>query len=79
MNDNLSLPWQGRFISTSFNNGILTEASGREAGIPADILAKTNVIDQSKPGFWEKMSIFQSPENIDRRVEIWNDFKAGIL
>ncbi|AOE85891.1 extracellular solute-binding protein [Pseudomonas sp. TCU-HL1] len=79
MNDNLSLPWQGRFISTSFNNGVLTEAGGQEAGVPADILAKTNVIDQSKPGFWEKMSIFQSPENIDRRVEIWNDFKAGIL
>lgn len=79
MNDNLSLPWQGRFISTSFNNGILSEAEGREAGVAEDILAKTNVIDQSKPGFWDKMSIFKSPENIDRRVEIWNDFKAGTL
>ncbi|MNV74459.1 hypothetical protein D3C71_1676790 [compost metagenome] len=57
----------------------MSEAEGREAGVAEDVLAKTNVIDQSKPGFWDKMSIFKSPENIDRRVEIWNDFKAGTL
>ena len=31
------------------------------------------------PAFWKKMIFFQNPEDVDRRLEIWNAFKAGTL
>lgn len=71
--------WQGRFIAKSINNGILTSTEAEASGVPADILAKTNTIDQAAAGFWEKMAVLKPPEDIDRRVEMWNDFKAGTL
>lgn len=79
LNDNLTIPWQSRFIASSLNNGILTEEGAKAGSVAEDIMKKTNIIDQSQPGFWEKMSVFMFPENIDRRVQMWNDFKAGTL
>lgn len=76
---NLEANWQARFIQASTNNGILSTEGAKGAGIPEDVLVKTNLVDQSQPGFWEKMSVLQPPEDIDRRVEIWNEFKAGTL
>jgi spermidine/putrescine transport system substrate-binding protein len=75
----LAPEWQGRFISFSFNNGVLTSANAAKAGIAADVLKKTNILDQDDPNFWPRMSMFKAPENIDKRLEIWNDFKAGTL
>lgn len=79
INANLERNWQARFIQASTNNGILSAEEAKEAGIPEDVLVKTNIIDQSQPGFWSKMSVLQPPEDIDRRVEIWSEFKAGTL
>ncbi len=79
LNDNLTIPWQSRFITSSLNNGVLTEAGARKGAIAEDILKKTNIIDQSQAGFWDKMVVYMFPENIDRRVQMWNDFKAGTL
>lgn len=79
INANLTREWQGRFIAKSINNGILTSTEAEASGVPADILAKTNIIDQAAAGFWEKMVVLKPPEDIDRRVEMWNDFKAGTL
>lgn len=79
INDNLTPEWQSRFIQFSFNNGVLTAETAKGAGLGEDILKKTNIIDQDDPSFWPKMSVFQAPENIDRRLELWNDFKAGTL
>jgi spermidine/putrescine transport system substrate-binding protein len=79
LNDNLSPEWQARFISFSFNNGVLTSEVARSAGLADDLLKKTNIIDQENADFWPRMSVFQAPENIDKRLEIWNDFKAGVL
>jgi spermidine/putrescine transport system substrate-binding protein len=79
INDNLTPEWQSRFITKSFNNGVLNSSTAAAAGVPGDILAKTNIPSQEQPGFWDKMSILQNPENIDKRLEIWNAFKAGTL
>jgi spermidine/putrescine transport system substrate-binding protein len=79
INDNLSAPWQSRFIRRSINNGVLNVATASAAGVPQDIIGKTNIASQEQPGFWDKMSVLQSPESIDRRLEIWNSFKAGTL
>ena len=79
ISDNLSPEWQARFINFSLNNGVLTSAEAKKAGIAEDVLKKTNILDQDDPNFWPRMSVFQAPENIDKRLEIWNDFKAGTL
>lgn len=79
INSNLTKQWQARFIAESANNGILTAEAAKEAGVPDEALVKTNVVDQATDGFWDKMVVFQPPEDIDRRLQIWNDFKAGTL
>jgi spermidine/putrescine transport system substrate-binding protein len=79
VNEMLTPAWQARFIKTSVNNGILDLAAATKAGVPDDILHKTNIPDMKDPNFWKKMIFFQNPENVDRRLEMWNAFKAGTL
>lgn len=75
----LALDWQGRFVQTSKNNGVLTLAEAKLAGLSEAEINVTNILDQEGAGFWKSMVVFQPPENIDRRLEIWNAFKAGTL
>lgn len=79
MNDNLGLDWQSRFITKSTNNGVLSADAARKAGMSEDALKITNIIDSAAGDFWDKLVIFQKPEDFDRRIQIWNDFKAGTL
>lgn len=79
INDMLTPEWQARFVSNSSTNGVLSLEAAQAAGITPDALAKTTIPDQVKEGFWEKLSVFAAPEDIERRLQIWNDFKAGIL
>jgi spermidine/putrescine transport system substrate-binding protein len=76
-NECLTLPWQSEFIQFSANNGILSETDARTANVSEDILTKTNIVDQSMAGFFDSLVFFQPPEDFDRRLEIWNEFKAG--
>ena len=73
----LTPEWQAKFVQFSANNGILTSTASRAAGIPEDFLKKTNILDQDVAGFFDKLVFFQPPEDIDRRLAIWNEFKAG--
>ena len=43
------------------------------------MLAKTNLKDAGDAAFWKTMVYFQNPESVDRRLEMWNAFKAGTL
>jgi len=79
INETLTPAWQARFISTNSNNGILSPEAAAAAGVSPEALAKTNILDQTKDGFWKKMVVSKLPEDIDRRVAMWNDFKAGTL
>ena len=79
INDNLTPKWQARFINFSLNNGVLTDKEAKEAGLSDDVIDKTNIGDQNTPGFWNKLVVFSAPNDIDRRVQMWNDFKAGTL
>lgn len=76
IDEHFTVPWQSRFIEFSFNNGILSAENGKK-GVKSDVLAKTNILDQDEPGFWDKMVTFQQPENFDKRIELWNEFKTG--
>jgi spermidine/putrescine transport system substrate-binding protein len=73
----LTVPWQAKFIETSTNNGILSANEGRTAGIPEQTLAATNILSEQDPTFWSKMRPLQDPESISKRLELWNEFKAG--
>jgi spermidine/putrescine transport system substrate-binding protein len=79
INDNLASQWQARFIKTSTNNGVLSPSIAKQAGLTDDVLKITNILDTEAPGFWDKLVVYQKPEDLDRRLQIWNDFKAGTL
>lgn len=78
ISEGLTTPWQGHFIQNG-SNGILTEAEAKAAGVPDDVIAKTEIPMANDPNFWKGLSVLQSPEDFDRRLEIWNEFKAGLL
>lgn len=73
----LTSKWQARFIESSSNNGVLSVAEAKKAEIPEATLKGTNVLDQEDPEFWKGMSPLENPESISKRLEIWNEFKAG--
>jgi len=79
VNETLSPAWQARFINTSGNNGILDYDAAVKAGVTEESLKKSNIPDMKDPKFWQKMIFFQNSENFDRRLEMWNAFKAGTL
>ncbi len=79
INETMTPAWQARFIETSGNNGVLSPEAATKAGLSNDVLAKTIILDQTKDGFWQRMVVSKLPEDIDRRVAMWNDFKAGTL
>jgi spermidine/putrescine-binding protein len=84
INYSLSIPWQARFIATSGNSGTLnyaqaTSAEARHAGLRNKQLAAT-LIPATRQGkeFFDKMIFFQSVENLQKRLDLWNKFKLGI-
>ncbi|MDQ0390256.1 extracellular solute-binding protein [Labrys monachus] len=79
INDNEAADWQSRFITKSTNNGILTADVATKAGVSEATLKLTNIVDSQAPDFWDRMVVFQKPEDLDRRLQLWNDFKSGTL
>ena len=77
INTTLTPEWQSRFITASTNNGVLSSSAAAAAGVPATVIKATNIADQDRPGFWETMSPLMAPESVEKRLEIWNEFKAG--
>jgi spermidine/putrescine-binding protein len=84
INESLSLPWQARFIGSSGNSGTLNydQASSEEAvnaGLSKDALDAT-LIPATRDGkaFFDKMIFFQAVENLQKRLDLWNQFKLGI-
>lgn len=73
----LTPAWQARFIDSSSNNGILSADEAKKAGVPEETLKVTNILDQQDPAFWSKMRALENPESITKRLEVWNEFKAG--
>lgn len=79
INEMLSPQWQARFITSANTNGILTTAEARNAGVSEATLRQTTIAEQDDPSFWRRLSVFSAPEDIERRIQLWNDFKAGML
>ena len=79
LNDTMSLKWQARFMEFSGSNGILTSEGARKAGLSEDFLKTTNILDADSPALKENLVFFKEPEDVERRIQLWNDFLAGTL
>jgi spermidine/putrescine-binding protein len=84
VNASLTIPWQARFVAASGNSGTLdyeqaTSEEAVSAGLTEDKLAIT-LIPQTQAGetFFSSMVFFKAVEDLDRRIEIWDEFKLGI-
>jgi spermidine/putrescine transport system substrate-binding protein len=77
INATLDAQHQGDFITASGNAGILSYDVATSL-VAADVLAATEVKNLSNPDFWKAMSPMVTPNKMDQRISIWNEFKAGI-
>lgn len=75
----LSIPWQKRFIEFATSPGVLDTKTAEAAGVGKDVIDQTVMALLDKPDLWASLSLFQSVEDADRRLQLWNDFKAGTL
>lgn len=75
----LSLPWQKRFIEFSTSPGVLDAKTAEAQGVKPELIQQTVMPLLDQPGFWHTLRLFQNVEDTDRRLQLWNDFKAGTL
>jgi spermidine/putrescine transport system substrate-binding protein len=84
INYTLTVPWQARFIVASGNSGALSleqakSAEAVKAGLTQEALDATLIpATASGDAFFSKLRFFESVENLDKRVDMWNQFKLGI-
>jgi len=84
INYTLEVPWMARFAATSGGAGILdyeqaTSAEAQEAGLDEDALALTLIpATQQGDEFFSKMVFFQDVEDLQKRLDLWNEFKLGL-
>jgi spermidine/putrescine transport system substrate-binding protein len=75
----LSLPWQKRFIEFATSPGVFDAKTAEAQGVKPELIKQTVMPLLDKPGLWDSLRLFESVENSDRRLQLWNDFKAGTL
>ena len=84
INYTLTVPWQARFIVASGNSGALSleqakSAEAVKAGLNQEALDATLIpATASGDAFFSKLRFFEPVENLNKRVEMWNQFKLGI-
>ena len=84
INYTMSLPWQARFIANTGNSGILayaqaTSADAMAAGLTAEKLGGTLIpATQEGDAFFKSMLFFQPVEDMQKRIDLWNEFKLGL-
>jgi spermidine/putrescine-binding protein len=84
INRSLEPDWQARFIAKSGNSGTLnyeqaTSPEAKKMGLTPEKLEGT-LIPATRAGdeFFEAMKFYQPVEDLQRRLEVWNEFKLGI-
>lgn len=84
LNYTLALPWQARFVAKSGGAGVLdyAQATSKEAvaqGLTKEALDVTLIpATQQGDAFFSKMVFFKDVENLQKRLDLWNDFKLGL-
>ncbi len=84
INASLDRKWQARFIATTANSGTLnyeqaTSPEAKAAGLTPAKLEET-LIPETRLGeaFFSKQLFFQPVEDLQKRLNLWNEFKLGI-
>ena len=84
INASLDPKWQARFIATTANSGTLnyeqaTSKEAKSAGLTPAKLEET-LIPETKLGeaFFSKQLFFQPVEDLQKRLNLWNEFKLGL-
>lgn len=74
----LTNDWQCRFANETFQNGILSKEEAKKCFKP-DVYegAGGNLVAQLTPELSDKFVLLQAPEDLDKRLELWNQFKSG--
>jgi spermidine/putrescine transport system substrate-binding protein len=75
----LAPTWQARFTQTSGNNCVIPPALALANGLSQEVVDKGEMKSMTDPAFWGKMRILQEQRALDQRLQVWNDFKAGVL
>ena len=76
--------WQARFIAKSGNSGTLnykqaTTKQAEEEGLTKAKLAGTLIPETQKgEAFFNALKFYQPVENLEKRLNLWNEFKLGI-
>jgi spermidine/putrescine transport system substrate-binding protein len=76
--------WQARFIAKSGNSGTLNyeQATSKEAekeGLTKEKLEGTLIPETQKgAAFFSALKFYQPVENLEKRLNLWNEFKLGI-
>jgi spermidine/putrescine-binding protein len=84
INASLDPKWQARFIADSGNSGTLnydqaTTPEAQSEGLTKEALAGT-LIPATREGdkFFSKMLFYQPVEDLQARLDAWNEFKLGL-
>jgi spermidine/putrescine transport system substrate-binding protein len=79
INEGLSLPWQKRLQLEYVGNVGLSYDTALKAGLTKAQLAKT-LLPYSRDGneFFQGLKFFQTVEDQQKRLDLWNEFKLGI-
>jgi len=84
INYTMTVPWQARFIAASGNSGTLSLEQAKSpdavsAGLTPELLNAT-LIPATAGGetFFKGLKFFQPVEDLNKRVDLWNQFKLGI-
>jgi len=76
INYTLDIPFQTNFIESTGSAGIISYEEAAKT-VPADVLAKSEIVNLQDPNFWKAMKPMVTPNRMDERVALWNEFKAG--
>lgn len=79
INTGIEPQWQARFTRETGGTGTLSYDQAIELGLTDEELEVT-LIPQTQLGddFFKSMVFFKQVEDLDRRLELWNEFKLGI-
>lgn len=84
INDTLTIPWMARLTAVTGNSGVLSydQATSEEAvaaGLTEEKLA-VSLLPATQAGdeFFSRMVVYKAVEDLDRRIQTWDEFKLGI-
>jgi len=79
INAGMTNKWQARFAEVSGNSCVISPKVALQNGLTQARYDSGEVQYMSDPTFWNKMTMLQEQGDLDNRLELWNEFKAGLL